>query len=59
MALPSDVLTATDAFEADDALSVGFGPELAATVADVRRAEAARFAAASPEEIVTGVLWKF
>jgi glutamine synthetase len=59
IALPSDVLTATDAFEADDALSVGFGPELAATVVDVRRAEAARFADASPEEIVTGVLWKF
>ena len=43
-ALPSDVLTATDAFEADEALTVGFGPELAATIVDVRRGEAARFA---------------
>ena len=59
LALPSDVLTATDAFEADDALTVGFGPELAATIADVRRGEAARFADSDPDAIVAGVLWKF
>jgi glutamine synthetase len=59
VALPSDLRIATDAFEADDALTVGFGPELAATIVDVRRGETARFADASPEEIVTGVLWTY
>lgn len=58
-ALPTDVLAATDAFEADEALTAGFGPELAATIVDVRRGEASRFADASPDEIVAGVLWKF
>jgi glutamine synthetase len=59
VALPTDVGTATDAFEADEALTVGFGPELAATIADVRRGEAERFAGSDPEAIVAGVLWKF
>lgn len=58
-ALPSDVLAATDAFEADEVLATSFGPELAATIVDVRRGEAARFADAGPDEIVAGVLWKF
>lgn len=58
-ALPTDVMTATAAFEADAALTSAFGAELAATIADVRRAEAARFADAEPEDIVAGVLWKF
>jgi glutamine synthetase len=58
-ALPTDLLAATDAFEADEALTVEFGPELAATIVDVRRAEAARFADVGPDEIVAGLLWKF
>ena len=57
--LPGELLAATEAFEADDALNAGFGPEFAATIVDVRRGEAARFADASPDSIVTGVLWKF
>jgi glutamine synthetase len=59
VALPGDLLAATEAFQADEALSAGFGPEFAATIVDVRRGEAARFADASPDSIVTGVLWKF
>lgn len=59
VALPGDLGTATDAFEADEALTIGFGPELAATIVDVRRGEAARFADAGPDAIVAGVLWKF
>ena len=59
LALPTDLLVATDAFEADEALTVGFGPELSATIADVRRGEAARFADSDADAIVAGVLWKF
>lgn len=61
-ALPSDLLAATAAFERDAALTSAFGVELAATIADVRRGEVARFADSpdgSAEAIVTGVLWKF
>jgi glutamine synthetase len=59
VALPADLRVATDAFEADEALTVGFGPQLAATIAEVRRGEAARFADAGPDGIVAGLLWKF
>jgi glutamine synthetase len=59
VALPTDLLVATDAFESDEALTVGFGTELAATIVDVRRHEAARFADSDPDAIVAGVLWKF
>jgi glutamine synthetase len=58
-ALPSDLLTSTAAFEADEALTVGFGPELAGTIVDVRRADAARFVDGSAEDMVDSVLWKY
>ncbi|GAB2481512.1 type I glutamate--ammonia ligase [Jatrophihabitans fulvus] len=64
--LPTDVETAVAAFEADAALTTAFGPELAATIADVRRGEVARFTGGDdasvpphPQAVVTGVLWKF
>ena len=40
-------------------LGAAFGPELAATVADLRRAEVARFADSSPQEIVAALRWVF
>lgn len=65
-ALPADLLAATAAFEADPALTSAFGVELAATIADVRRGEAARFADnggpgadGADQAIVAAVLWKF
>ncbi len=61
LALPSSLLDAVTAFEADDALGSAFGAELAATIADVRRGEVARFGGpeADPANVVAGVLWKF
>ncbi len=62
-ALPTDLLQATAAFESDPALTSAFGIELAATIADVRRGEAARFGAADAHDrdqaIVADLLWKF
>ncbi|MFD4180113.1 glutamine synthetase [Rhodococcus sp. NPDC058514] len=58
-ALPDTLAAATDAFEADAVLGAAFGPELAATVVDLRRAEIARFADASPEEVVAALRWVF
>ena len=57
--VPTDLLAATDAFEADGVLSAAFGPELTATIADVRRAEVARFASGDASDIVAGLLWKY
>lgn len=57
--LPDSLAAATDAFEADDVLVAGFGAELAATLADLHRAELARFADASPEDIVAALRWVF
>ena len=57
--VPADLLAATDAFEADPVLSAAFGPELTATIADLRRAEVARFASDDAGDIVAGLLWKF
>ena len=57
--LPDSLGAATDAFEADDVLTEAFGPALAATIVDLRRAEIARYAEASPEEIVTAARWKY
>lgn len=59
VALPGDLLTATEAFESDAALTSAMGAELAATIADVRRAEAARFEGADAEDIVASLLWRF
>ncbi|MFI6432085.1 glutamine synthetase family protein [Rhodococcus oryzae] len=58
-ALPGTLAEATDAFEADAVLGAALGPELAATVADLRRAEVARFADSSPQEIVAALRWVF
>ncbi|WP_027499818.1 glutamine synthetase family protein [Rhodococcus sp. UNC363MFTsu5.1] len=58
-ALPDTLAESTDAFEADAVLGEAFGPELAATVVDLRRAEVARFADSSPEEIVAALRWVF
>ncbi|WP_430334755.1 glutamine synthetase family protein [Rhodococcus sp. ACT016] len=57
--LPASLTDATDAFEADAMLTDAFGTELAATIVDVRRAEIARFAAATDEEIAAGLRWAF
>ena len=57
--LPGTLGAATDAFEADGVLTEALGPALAATIVDLRRAEIARFADASPEEIVTAARWKY
>lgn len=59
VALPATLQAATDAFEADDVLTTAFGPALAATIVDLRRAEIARFADATPEEIVTAARWRY
>lgn len=62
-ALPADLLAATSAFEADTGLAAAFGPELAATIADVRRGEVARFVGdeggADPQAVVDSLLWTF
>ncbi|NKZ88976.1 glutamine synthetase [Rhodococcus hoagii] len=57
--LPSSLAAATDAFEADTMLTEAFGTELSATIVDVRRAETARFADASDEEIAAALRWAF
>lgn len=55
--LPTTLAESTDAFEADVLLTDAFGPELSATVVDVRRAEIARFAGATDEEITAALRW--
>lgn len=57
--LPTSLNAATDAFEADDVLTKALGEALAATIVDLRRAEAARFADATPEEIAAAARWKY
>jgi len=55
--LPDKLTVAADAFESDDVLTGAFGAELAATIVDLRRAEAARLAEASPEQIADELRW--
>jgi glutamine synthetase len=57
--LPTSLQAATDAFEADDVLTKALGETLAGTIVDLRRAEVARFADASPDEIVAAARWKY
>lgn len=57
--LPGSLAEATDAFEADAMLTEAFGTELSATIVDVRRAEIARFADATDEEIAAALRWAF
>lgn len=57
--LPTSLQAATDAFEADDVLTTALGESLAATIVDLRRAEIARFAQASAEDIAEAARWKY
>lgn len=57
-ALPSSLREAADCFEADSALTAAFGTELAATIVDLRRAEAELMAGMPPEDVVTLTRWK-
>jgi glutamine synthetase len=57
--LPTSLNAATDAFEADQVLTKALGETLAATIVDLRRAEAARFADATPEQIVAAARWRY
>ncbi|WP_326955025.1 glutamine synthetase family protein [Amycolatopsis sp. NBC_01286] len=49
--LPKTLAEAVTAFEADEALTKAFGPELATTLVDVRRGEIDRFGRLSPAEL--------
>lgn len=57
--LPTTLHAAVDAFEADEVLTKALGETLAATIVDLRRAEAAQFADATPEEIVAAARWRY
>jgi glutamine synthetase len=57
--LPTSLTAATDAFAADEELCASLGTELAATLIDVRRAEIARFADSSAEDIVAASRWRY
>jgi glutamine synthetase len=59
VALPTSLAAVADAFEADDVLAAALGPELAATIVDLRRAEVDRFADASPEDLAAAARWKY
>jgi len=56
-ALPGTLEEATRAFESDPVLTAAFGTELAETVVDVRRAESALFAGATPEQVAAATRW--
>ncbi|QFZ22597.1 glutamine synthetase family protein [Saccharothrix syringae] len=56
--LPASLEEAVAAFEADEVLAEAFGAEFAATIADVRRGEIARFAGCSPEEVAALTRWR-
>jgi glutamine synthetase len=57
--LPTSLEQAAAAFEADVTLTEAFGEPLAATIVDVRRAEAERFADATPEEVAAALRWTY
>src|SRR5262249_18445629 len=57
--LPTSLTAAPEPFGADPVLPTAPGETLAATIVDLRRAEAARFADATPEEIVAAARWKY
>lgn len=56
--LPQRLDDAVAAFAADGVLAEAFGPELTETVLAVRRAEIARFADATAEEVLTASRWQ-
>lgn len=49
--LPESLSDAVDAFEADEVLRTAFGPQLATTLTDVRRAEVAELGSLKPAEL--------
>jgi glutamine synthetase len=57
--LPTSLDAATDAFAATPVLREALGDTLAGAVIAVRRAEAARFRGASPEDIAAAYRWVF
>jgi glutamine synthetase len=59
LSLPTTLGDVADAFEADPVLTEAFGSELAATIVDVRRAEAELFAGAAHEDVVAAVRWRY
>lgn len=58
-ALPTSLAEAVAAFEQDGVLLTAFGPELATTIAEIRRGEIALFDGASPEEVTASVRWRY
>lgn len=57
--LPSSLDAAADAFDQCEVLATAMGTELHAAITAVRRAEEARFVAATPEEMVAATRWRF
>ncbi|HEV7980050.1 glutamine synthetase family protein [Amycolatopsis sp.] len=55
--LPTNLLDAVAAFEADTVLTGSFGAPLATTLTDIRKAEAALFTGATAEEIARAMRW--
>ncbi|WP_222195281.1 glutamine synthetase family protein [Modestobacter italicus] len=58
-ALPTSLGEAVAAFERDDVLTAAFGPELATTIAEVRRGEIALFDGKSAEDVTAAVRWRY
>lgn len=56
--LPSALQDSVAAFESEPALQTAFGPELATTIAELRRYEVELFTDSSPEEIAALTRWK-
>ncbi|MFD2473897.1 glutamine synthetase [Amycolatopsis silviterrae] len=55
--LPQSLSDAIAAFEADDVLPGAFGPQLATTLLDVRRAEVAELGSLTPAELCQAMRW--
>lgn len=57
--LPTSLLESATALDRSPALTTALGPELHAALTAVRRAEAALFATATPDEITAATRWRF
>jgi glutamine synthetase len=57
--LPTVLADAVAAFAVEPVLTAAFGPGLVESLLAVRRAEIARFAESSPEEIVAATRWRY
>ncbi|NUS59239.1 MAG: glutamine synthetase, partial [Streptomycetaceae bacterium] len=57
--LPASLMDAVTAFDRSALLATALGPDLHAAVAAVRRAEAALFATATPDEIADATRWRY